>query len=370
MSRYAHVVGQLERKGVVDGYVIRINRAAKKIETKAWRTVDPIGHWTNKQIGRLGLEAFYPTQLDGEIDKAARIVTNFTSKGEAAVPSDQDGEYKDGQVNDEYAARKTQKVLYNIPAPVLRGAKGVAIFTVFRSGLGISGAGGSGIVMSRYENGDWGAPSGILVHTVGWGLMVGVDVYDVVLVLRTQEAVNAFKYPKISIGGELSVAAGPVGNGAIVDSGLEASPCLSYVKSKGLYAGAQLDGSIFLTRSDENARYYNYPGIPIETILDNKLPKHQIPYTCKSVWQALYVAEGRPDYMGTDAIPEGPSPGNYEATDEEKAALAKEQDGTSTSSAPILPPPRRVSKAAEAEKDREPAARQPPPPPYDATHSK
>ena len=241
---------------------------------------------------------------------------------------------------------------------------------MFRSGLGISGAGGSGIVMSRYENGDWGAPSGILVHTVGWGLMVGVDVYDVVLVLRTQEAVNAFKHPKISIGGELSVAAGPVGNGAIVDSGLEASPCLSYVKSKGLYAGAQLDGSIFLTRSDENARYYNYPGIPIETILDNKLPKHQIPYTCKSVWQALYVAEGRPDYMGTDAIPEGPSPGNYEATDEEKAALAKEQDGTSTSSAPILPPPRRVSKAAEAEKDREPAARQPPPPPYDASHSK
>ena len=73
MSRSAHVVGQLERKGVVDGYVIRINRAAKKIETKAWRTVDPIGHWTNKQIGRLGLEAFYPTQLDGEIDKLSLI---------------------------------------------------------------------------------------------------------------------------------------------------------------------------------------------------------------------------------------------------------------------------------------------------------
>ena len=78
--------------------------------------------------------------MDGEIDKAARIVTNFTSKGEAAVSSEQDGEYKDGQVNDEYASRKTQKVLYNIPAPVLRDAKGVAIFTVFRTGLGISGA--------------------------------------------------------------------------------------------------------------------------------------------------------------------------------------------------------------------------------------
>ena len=62
--------------------------------------------------------------------------------------------YKDGQVTDEYAHRKTQKVLYNIPSNVLRGAKGVAIFTVFRSGLVWSGAGGSGIVLSRDENVD------------------------------------------------------------------------------------------------------------------------------------------------------------------------------------------------------------------------
>ena len=325
--------------------------------------------------------------------------------------------YKDGQVTDEYAHRKTQKVLYNIPSNVLRGAKGVAIFTVFRSGLVWSGAGGSGIVLSRDENGDWGCPSGILVHTVGWGLVIGVDVYDVVLVLRTQEAVDAFKRPKVSVGGELSLAAGPVGNGAIVDSGIEASPCLSYVKSKGFYAGAQLDGSIFLTRSDENSRFYNYPDIPIDTILDNKLPKHQIPHTCMPIWQALYQAEDRPDYMGTSAIPTGPSPGSYEATDEDIAALKRNEEafrasGASTASsagadstpgasgpvggagnrtavpppsnAPILPPPRRVpgasSKAAEARQAKEAEARAEaqnnasstsglPPPSYDASQA-
>lgn len=344
--------------------------AAKKVETKAWRIADPIGQWTNKQAGKLGVEAFYPTNLEGEIDKCARIVSTFTQQG-AAVPEDAPNtKYTDGEHRDEYAARKTQRVLYNIPPAALRQAKGVAVFTVFRTGLGLSGAGGSGVVLSKHENGDWGAPSGILVHTVGWGLVIGVDVYDVVLVLRTQEAVDAFKYPKVSVGGELSVAAGPVGNGAIVDSGVEASPCLSYIKSKGFYAGAQLDGSIFLARGDENARFYNYPDISINTILDNKLPRHQIPRSCKPLWQALYTGEGRPDYIGTDAIPVGDSPGSYEVASNEKSGAGSME--------PILPPPRRVpgaprgsvggDKAAEAaaESRLDSAASQPAPPPYDA----
>lgn len=57
--------------------------------------------------------------------------------------------------------------------------------------------------------------------------------YDVVLLLRKPEALRAFEHPKVSIGGELSVAAGPVGNGAMLDTGIEAAPCWSYTKSKG-----------------------------------------------------------------------------------------------------------------------------------------
>jgi len=88
----------------------------------------------------------------------------------------------------------------------------------------------------------WGPPSGILIHTIGFGFLAGADVYDVVLILRNRRAVKAFANPKVSLGAELSVAAGPLGAGAIVDSGIEAAPVLSYVKSKGLYGGAQVDG--------------------------------------------------------------------------------------------------------------------------------
>lgn len=107
------------------------------------------------------------------------------------------------------------------------------------------------------ERAAWGPPSGILLHTLGVGFLIGIDIYDTVLVLRTQEAVNAFARPKISIGAELSIAAGPIGSGGAVDMGFkDKSPAWVYTKSKGLYAGIQLDGSVVIERSDENERFY------------------------------------------------------------------------------------------------------------------
>lgn len=88
----------------------------------------------------------------------------------------------------------------------------------------------------------WGLPSGILVHTIGYGLLAGIDVYDVVLILRNRKAVNAFTNPKLSLGAEISVAAGETGAGAMVDTGIEIAPVLSFVKGKGIYGGIQLDG--------------------------------------------------------------------------------------------------------------------------------
>jgi hypothetical protein len=87
--------------------------------------------------------------------------------------------------------------------------------------------------------------------------LIGFDVYDTVLVLRTQEAVNAFAHPKISIGAELSVAAGPLGSGGAFDMGFkDKSPAWAYTKSKGFYAGIQLDGTVVIERKDENERFY------------------------------------------------------------------------------------------------------------------
>lgn len=101
-----------------------------------------------------------------------------------------------------------------------------------RTGFMISGAGGSGIVLARLPDGSWSGPSGILLHTLGVGFLVGADIYDVVLILRTHKAVQTFAHPRVTLGGEITVAAGPVGNGVMLESGVEASPVWSYVKSK------------------------------------------------------------------------------------------------------------------------------------------
>jgi len=175
------------------------------------------------------MEAFWPTSMDLECDKAARILRTFTSKGATVeVPissqaSDDQAVIPPAPTSSDHKndSRKTQKVIKKISAKTLAEAKGIVIFTVFRTGLGVSGASGSGVVLKKLENGEWSSPSGILVHTIGWGFLVGLDIYDVVLILRSDKAVKSFESPKISLGGELSVTAGPVGNGVMLDSGIE-----------------------------------------------------------------------------------------------------------------------------------------------------
>ncbi|KAL9935238.1 hypothetical protein V8E36_005586 [Tilletia maclaganii] len=312
----------------------------KKTETSLWRALEPVGRWSNKTAGKLGSESFWPTNLELECDKAARILRTFTVQG-AQADSDPSAERTGGVLGGatktpeqlererkehKYDARKTQKVIKKIPAEIIAQAKGLAIFTVFRTGLGVSGAGGSGVVVKRFPDGSWSGPSGILLHTIGWGFLIGLDIYDVVLVLRSDKAVEAFRNPKISVGAEIAVAAGPVGNGAMIDSGLEASPAFSYVKSKGFYAGLQLDGNIILNRGDENSRFYNVPGVKTADIFSGR---HPAPRAAYPLLKTIYAAEGRNPppsaHLGADVvIPEGPTPGDLALSAEDAAALEAE----------------------------------------------
>lgn len=71
--------------------------------------------------------------------------------------------------------QQKQKVVKKIPEQVIRNAKGLAIFTTMRTGLWVSGAGGSGVLVARKADGTWSPPSGIMLHTAGLGFLVGID---------------------------------------------------------------------------------------------------------------------------------------------------------------------------------------------------
>ena len=111
-----------------------------------------------------------------------------------------------------------QRVLKKIPQKVIQNAVGLAIFTTMRTGLWISGAGGSGVLIARQENGEWSPPSGILLHTAGLGFLVGVDIYDCVVVINNRKALEAFTKIRATIGGEVSAVAGPFGVGGVLEN--------------------------------------------------------------------------------------------------------------------------------------------------------
>jgi lipid-binding SYLF domain-containing protein len=143
----------------------------------------------------------------------------------------------------------------NIPSSVLRHAKGLAIITVIKAGFIFSGKGGKGVVVARTGHG-WSGPSFIATGGAGWGPQIGAEVTDFVFVLNNSAAVRAFSHDgNVTLGVDASVAAGPVGRDA--QAGVAPTATIySYSRSKGLFAGAAVEGAVLATQKDDNARYY------------------------------------------------------------------------------------------------------------------
>ncbi|KIM98254.1 hypothetical protein OIDMADRAFT_43333 [Oidiodendron maius Zn] len=165
---------------------------------------------------------FKAAGISKESDKAAQILKSFIDKGK-------------------------------IPTQIVANSKGLAIFTGFRAGMYLAGAGGSGVVVARLPNGTWSPPSAFSVRSGSIGLVYGVDIYDCVCVLNTQAAVDAYTNPEVNLGGVLALAAGPIGGNANIK---EIKPVWTYTKSRGIYGGLTVDGTVVKERPGANADFY------------------------------------------------------------------------------------------------------------------
>ncbi|KAJ6007684.1 hypothetical protein N7540_011660 [Penicillium herquei] len=293
----------------------KTKRFSKKGFDKTWAQVDKLGAPVNRLSNKLGAEAFWPMTLDKESDKAARILRSFCKDGFYA-PETEEGVDENGKIN---RPKGKQRVIKKIPAQVIKNAKGIAIFTTMRTGLWISGSGGSGVLLGRVpETGEWSPPSGIMLHTAGIGFLAGVDIYDCVVIINTLEALEAFKKLRCTLGGEVSVAAGPVGMGGVLDSEVHKrqAPIWTYMKSKGLYAGVAVDGTIIIERSDENERFYG-ERISVTDILNGKA-RHP-PESISTLLQTIKAAQGDRDADETLVPPPGETPGDIDFSQEDHA---------------------------------------------------
>ncbi|KAH9207624.1 hypothetical protein DL95DRAFT_450219 [Leptodontidium sp. 2 PMI_412] len=279
---------------------------SKKGFDKAYGWVDKLGAPINKFSNKIGSEAFWPTTLDKESDKAARILKSFCKDGFYA---------EEDRPSTEGVPKGKQRVLKKIPEKVIQNAVGLAIFTTMRTGLWVSGAGGSGILIARKEDGEWSPPSGIMLHTAGLGFLVGVDIYDCVVVINNRKALHAFTKIRATLGGEISAVAGPVGVGGVLENDgkwKQANrPVFTYLKSRGFYAGVQVDGTVIIERTDENERFYG-ERVGVADILAGKV-RHP-PYEIKMLMETVKAAEGRSDVDRSmmDLLEDQPAPGDLE----------------------------------------------------------
>ncbi|WVQ94285.1 hypothetical protein IAU59_001364 [Kwoniella sp. CBS 9459] len=271
----------------------------KKAMDKGVQISDNLGGRVNTIAEKkFGTEAFWPVTGDfpKEMDKCARILRAFTVDG---IVTEEKGEIDPSAP--EGKKKKKTKVIRKIPPTVIAQAKGLAIFTSMRTGFApFGGAGGAGVVIAKLPDGTWSAPASISPNNLSAGFLIGVDVYDCVLVIRTQEALDSFKTHKATIGAELGVAAGPYGAGAAVEAGMEKAPLFSYVKSRGVYAGVEIVGQVFVERFDENGAMYHWPGVKAGDILAGKV---KVPLEAANLHAALRDAEtGRAQAQKGDSL--------------------------------------------------------------------
>jgi len=145
-------------------------------------------------------------------------------------------------------------------------AKGVLIYPqVLKAGYILGGSGGTGVLLARdSKTGDWSNPAFYTLGSVSFGLQIGGEAAEVVVLVMSQKGVDALLTSKFKLGGDTSIALGPVGAGA--KSSVTAD-FISFSKSKGLYAGLNLDGSYVSVRDSINKAYYGQPVTPVDIIV-------------------------------------------------------------------------------------------------------
>jgi lipid-binding SYLF domain-containing protein len=161
-----------------------------------------------------------------------------------------------------------------IPSDLLKSCRAVAIFPNVLKGAFIFGAkGGKGIICAHDpKTGKWSPPAFFTIGGGSWGLQIGAESIDLVLVIMTKRGLDSLLTTKIKLGGDIGIAAGPVGRRAEVgvDLLLKAE-ILSYSRSKGLFAGLSLEGATIFATQDSNRAFYGKELSARDILIDKKV---------------------------------------------------------------------------------------------------
>jgi len=206
-----------------------------------------------------------PLLFAGEDSKATEDNSKASGRVEAA-----------GTVLDEIQAAPDQR----IPEEVLASADCVAVVpSLLNAGFVFGGRYGRGVASCRTEKG-WSAPAFFVIGGGSFGLQIGGQATDLVMLIMNKEGMNNLLSSKFKLGADASAAAGPVGRHAAADTDWTMrAQVLTYSRSRGLFAGLELNGAVIKQDKSSTREFYGRM-VPFKTALKGQIeaPKAAYPF--------------------------------------------------------------------------------------------
>ncbi|GBG24358.1 SH3 domain-containing YSC84-like protein 1 [Hondaea fermentalgiana] len=199
-----------------------------------------------------------------------------------------------------------------IPATLLRHCEGIAFITIFKAGMFMLGGNvGGGCVIAKVKDPNsprgwrWSGPASVTVGGLGGGFVFGAEKIDSLIILNTKTAVRAFMGKgQVTLGGNVALAAGPVGREIEAHAGISANKkvvaAYSYSKAQGLFIGFTLEGALLVSRSKDNIKYYSDQSATAERILMGEI---RPPLQVDTLHRELYAIHDRKgDYAALERM--------------------------------------------------------------------
>jgi len=161
----------------------------------------------------------------------------------------------------------------SIPSSVLSKAQAIGVFPgTLEISMLLGGKTGNGVMVVRKSDGSWSSPFFVNLGGAGFGLQLGVEKKDILMVFSTKDSVKKMMDNKMTLGVDASVAAGPAG--ASVGKGSEVNfqaEVYTYTKTEGLFIGFSLDGSVLNHDYDQNIELYGNNIMPEQIVESDSL---------------------------------------------------------------------------------------------------
>ena len=165
-----------------------------------------------------------------------------------------------------------------IPRELLDEATAIAVIPhAVKGAFMVGGEYGKGVVVHRGDTGDWSAPSFISLGGASFGFQVGATATDYILVFTNREGLEPLLKGKVKLGGDASIAAGPVGRRANASTDVTLNAAIySYSRSKGAFAGVSLDGAVLTIDDSANENAYGSGLTGRDILLHRKVSPNEV----------------------------------------------------------------------------------------------